>query len=803
MLEAVVTSDTGCHHCGLPLPTRQTYPVIIDGESHLMCCPGCQAVASAIVAGGLSQFYQYRSEVNTRPEVITQKRWQVYDLPDVQQDFVFSVGGNCKRATLIIEGITCAACAWLIESHLKACQGVVAVRINLTTHRCTLEWDATETLLSTLFSEFEAIGYKPLPATDEQEHTLMLKEYKLAMLRLGVAGFGMMQAGMVSVGLYTGATDFWLDTLRVLSLLLSTPVVFFSAQPFFRAAINSLKLRKLIMDVPVALAIAIGYSASVWATFTRSGDVYFESVTMLIFFLLVGRYLEMRARNKYRAGTLSIAQLMPPTATIAKEEGWEDFPVQAVKLGDKVLVRAGDSFPADGIVLTGKSQVNEALLTGESTLVHKSDGDDVIAGSQNCGSSLEVEVTAIGGATQLSAIETLIENAEKNKPKQVLLADLIARKFVASILIICMLVFVYWQYVLPARALWITLSVLVVTCPCALALAMPVAFTAAIDNLRRMGILLTKSSVFETLPQITRIIFDKTGTLTQGNLRVEKVIALGDMTEQMILNIAAALERHTHHPIASAFQAYDTAFLVDEAMQVIGGGVSGGINNERYYLGSVDFVTTELLDKNEIIVPDDEHLWLILADSKTVIGFIGLSDTIRPEAFAIISEMKSMGIKVELLSGDSSQVVYQVARKLNIDTVQAGASPSDKLLHLQNLQNSGEIVMMVGDGINDVPVLSQADVSVAMAKATGLAQTHADCLLLKDTLQPLVTLFKKTKTTRRIIRQNLLFSLLYNVIALPIAAMGLIPPWAAALGMSASSLIVVLNALRLTREHKR
>lgn len=760
-----------------------------------MCCPGCQAVAGAIVEGGLSRFYQYRSQLSERPsQESLATGFAVYDLPELQESFVVPLAESRHQANLLLQGISCAACSWLVEKHMARVAGLISVQVNVTSHRAQLVYDPALTSPARLMAELAAIGYRPVPATDEEREKFEARENRLALTRLGVAGFGMMQAGMVAVGLYTGAADEWQNLLRWLSLLLSTPVVLFSAWPFFRAAWRSLRGGALVMDVPVSLAIGIGYGASAWATLSGTGEVYFESIAMFVFFLLVGRYLEMRSRAKSRIGRANVAQLIPPVATRWHEQAWQQVPVRLLVPGDRIRVDAGQSFAADGRVLAGSTSVNEALLTGESRPVEKAPGAVVIAGSENVDSPVEVEVTAVGSETRLSAIERLIERAGSEKPQQVALADRVARYFVAAVLIVCSVVFALWYALAPERALWVALSVLVVTCPCALALAMPTALTAATEALRRRGLLLTRGHVLEALNHANRVIFDKTGTLTSGRLSVAQVRVLREgYGQDDLLGIAAALEEGTSHPIAHAFAPWRGLARAGELKQTTGSGVTGVVEGIAYRIGRPAFVG------GGGAVPDAEHLWLLLGDETGPLAYIGLDDPIRPEARSVVERLQARGLAVELLSGDGRENVARLARELNIDQYRAQASPDDKLTHLAQRQRGGDRIIMVGDGINDVPVLSAADVSIAMARASELARTHADALLLTDSLEPLDRALQTAGRTATVIRQNLALSLLYNLLALPLAAAGLVPPWAAALGMTSSSLVVVLNALRLSR----
>lgn len=798
-----------CYHCGLPVPAGAYYPVTVEQKTELMCCPGCQAVAMAIVDGGLENFYRFRTQISQRPAGIDSSNptWKIYDLPEVQADFVLALDSQVSQANLLLEGISCAACSWLIESHLKKNSAVKSVIINITTHRCRLVWNPQRQPLSELMLALADIGYRPRPATDEQQQALIRTENRRALFRIGVAGFAMMQTMMVAVGMYTGASDAWLEFLRWQSLLVATPVVFFSCWPFFKAAWRSIQTRHLVMDVPVALAIGLAYLASAWATVFSVGEVYFESISMFAFFLLLGRYIEMRARHRNRTAYGNLAQMMPLTACcLAERDGAHEerqVPLNILRVGDRVLVKAGETFPCDGVVETGESSAVEAIITGESQPVVKRPGDLVVAGSLNTDSSLILRVTATGAGTQLSAIERLAAQAAEEKPNEVTLADKIARFFIARLLIVCACVFAFWWWYDPSRALWVTLSVLVVTCPCALALAMPAALSATTANLRRQGFLVARGHVVETLPLITRVIFDKTGTLTRGQFVVERTVPLGEMKAEDCLAVAAALEMASNHPLARAFAPWQGQREAQDLRQVTAAGVEGVIDGMGYRLGSPAYVgeifVGEIFSASAAIpgLPDGDLLWLLLGDTRGPLAWISLADELRSGAADVVSALSAQGIQVELLSGDSSGTVAKLAQQLGIREFTAGATPDDKLARLRAAQARGEKVLMLGDGINDVPVLSGADVSIAMASAADLAQTRADALLLNERLNVLIDAVLLARQTRRIIRQNLRFSLTYNVLALPLAAAGFIAPWMAAIGMTASSLVVVFNSLRL------
>ncbi|MCO1334180.1 cadmium-translocating P-type ATPase [Microbulbifer sp. OS29] len=797
----MTSTASSCFHCGLPVPPGSHHTVVIEGVARSMCCPGCEAVAGAIVSGGLDGFYRFREKDSDRPEEAQPRdRWAAYDLAEVQQQFVHDWDDGGKIAALLISGITCAACVWLIEKHLGQLDGIKKVSVNASTQRAQIAFDPTMIKPSELFAELERIGYRPAPATAANREVVIQSEHRAALRRLGVAGLGTMQVMMFAIALYFGAASGdgigeFERYFRWVSLLVATPVVFYAARPFFNAALRSLRARHLSMDVPVSLAIGLAYGASFYATVFGTGEVYFESIAMFTFFLLLGRTVEMRARHRAGLASGGLAQLLPMTAAKYQDGEVVHIPVAALAAGDQVLLRPGDTVPADGEVLEGESGVDESLLSGESALQQKFAGSPVFAGSVNGDSTLTIKITAAGQATRLSAIERLVERAQLDKPQQVALADRVAGIFVAVVLFAAVAAFAVWWQIDPGRAFWVSLSVLVVTCPCALSLATPAALASATLRLQQLGLLVAGGALLDTLPRIGRVLFDKTGTLTRGEPRILAIELLRDgWSEQRVKDVAAALESQTNHPLARAFRAWRGNLTASQLKVHTGSGLEGQIEGALYRLGKADFVTGEKMS-----LPEGQGQWLLLGDSKGAIAWIALGDKLRASATAAVDRLIELGLSVELLSGDQSAEVQRLARQAGIDNFRAGASPEDKLSHMKQLQGAGDKVLMVGDGINDVPVLSGADASVAMMSAADLAQSRADAILLNGDLQVLPRAIELAYKCRRIVRQNLAWALGYNAIALPLAFCGLVPPWAAAIGMSFSSLVVVLNALRLSQ----
>nr|WP_320135148.1 heavy metal translocating P-type ATPase [uncultured Amphritea sp.] len=804
--------NLNCFHCGLDIPSGSQYFTTIDGQPRQMCCPGCQAVAQVIADGGLENYYKHRTNEASSPEALSateqlQAEYELYNHASVQKHFVAELADGSKQATLVIEGITCAACVWLLEHHINSLEGVKLASVNLTNHRARVQWDDDQIKLSDIFLAMHSIGYQGHPYHPDKEEQLLEQETKRAMRRLGIAGVFTMQIMMMAVALYTGAgaslESNYENFIRWASLVLATPVVFYAARPFFQAALRDLRTRHLTMDLPVSIAIGGAYTASIWATLTASGEVYYDSVSMFTFFLLIGRFLEMKARHRTGKAGNALLNLLPASAILCTDEGETIVAANELQQGDRILVKPGHTIPADGNIVQGSSSIDESALTGEYLPLTKREGDGVVGGTINVENPIHVEVTQVGASSQLSAIVRLLERAHEEKPKVARLADKVSGYFVTAVLIIAATVGLYWWQVDPSHAFWVTLSILVVTCPCALSLATPTALTAATGTLRQHGLLITRGHVLESLAKATHIVFDKTGTLTEGNLSLQNTQTLAELTEQQCFEIAAALEAHSEHPIARAFHKATQSASLSPAEQLtnhVGQGLEGCINGQRYFIGKPQFASQccdTLLDFD--LAPDNHCQWLLLASETQPLAWFGLNDPARKQAPKMIEQLKRMGLEVQMLTGDSSAAVGHIAQQLKIDNVISGVSPAQKLQHIQQLQDDGAQLIMVGDGINDIPVLAGAQTSIAMGSATDLAKTNADTVLISGELMRLPQALQLAKRTRANIRQNLSWALFYNLIALPLAAAGMIAPWMAAIGMSVSSLVVVGNALRLTK----
>ena len=786
------------------MPDGAAYPIQFEGEMRRACCRGCQAVAQTIVDSGQGAYYTHRTALPATPQQAEAELAQLglYDLPEIQESFVRTETENIREAALILENIVCAACIWLNERHIARLPGVLSVEINYATRRARVRWDNSRIQLSAILKAVSDIGYIAHPFDPGRSDDIHKRERNTAIKRLAIAGLGMMQVMMYALPTYI-ATDMTTDIrllMRWASLILTIPVVVYSAWPFFIGAWRDVKRRTLGMDVPVALGIGTAFVASVYGTFSGRGEVYYDSVTMFVFLLLTGRFLEMNARRRAGAAIEELVKLIPAATTRlpnwpARDE--EQVPVARLAVGDHVLVRPGETLPADGAVVEGDSAVSEAMLTGESLPVSKTVHSRVVGGSLNQASPLVVRVDKLGADTRLASIVRLLDRAQSEKPRIGQLADRAAAWFVGLLLLITLAVGLAWYVIDPSKALWIVVSVLVVTCPCALGLATPAALTTATGRLTRLGLLTTRGHALETLARATDLVFDKTGTLTHGRLSVRRVIPLGGRSEAEVGAIAAALEAGSEHPIAKALR--ESAVSITTASRVRntpGRGVEGHIDGHIYRLGSPRFAAAS---ETPPAPPESGGgaSWVALAGESGLIAWFALADTPRTDAPAALAALKKQGLRLHLLSGDAEAAVRRTAQQLGIADWHAGALPEDKLAYVKTLQNEGRIVAMVGDGINDAPVLAGAQVSIAMGEGADVAQAAADMVMLGSRLGTLADGVALARKTQRIIRENLGWALAYNLVAIPAAALGHVTPWIAGIGMSASSLLVVLNALRL------
>jgi Cu2+-exporting ATPase len=801
-----MASPADCFHCGEPVPDGPQILAQLAGVDRPMCCIGCKAVAEFIESSGLNAFYAHRdapdADLNLRPE---EADWTRFDTPDLLNRYVSS-GESRAEATLDIGGMYCSACVWLFDKAIGRLPGIDTVDVNPATRRAVIRWHSAELAFGELLAAIAQVGFKPSPVAAGETTTTSDNEQKVALKRLIVAAAAGMQVMMFAVALYAG--DFFgieqdiEKFLRTISLLVTIPIVFYSARPFFTSAWRGLRARSPGMDLPVSIAILAAFIASTWATWIDRGEIYFDSVAMFVFFLSATRYLEMRARHRSDDYALALAQLLPDTAIRVTDGHAETVLIDELRPGDTVSIRPGDVLPADGRVMSGDIAVDESMLTGESLPIQRSAGHDVLAGAIVRRGNAMLQISRTGASTSLAEIGRMLDRARADRPPIAVLADRVASWFVVGVLAIATTAAIAWWLTDPARAFDVALATLVVTCPCALALATPAAIAAATTRLARSGFLIVRSRVLEVLNDADVVVLDKTGTLTEGRpvvLRSDTLVEDARDADE-ILAIAAAIETTSEHVLARAFSLFYVPgrYAVGDIAVVPGHGVDAVISGTRYRIGAAAFVAN--LSGNEPPeIPGDEYTAVFLGDENDVLARFDIGDELRSDAKTAIDDLTARGLRPVIASGDREPAVRRVARQLGIADWRAELSPADKLDLVHKMRNRGETVIMVGDGINDAPVLAAADASVALDAGTALARASADAVSLGRKLGSIVAASDIATRTRAIIRQNVGWAIIYNITAVPLAVSGMLAPWMAAIGMSASSLIVVLNALRLHR----
>lgn len=799
-----------CFHCGEIVPPGLDLSVTIQGNSEPMCCIGCQAVAEAIVANNLDDYYRFRTEKGNRINADIPQQLQVNQFVDDQQlqaEFTFESDGY-QETILSIEGMSCAACAWLIEKQLSPQVGIVKAQVNATTQRATVSWDKEQIKLSEIIAAIARIGYSALPFKANTTEIRNNQQSKAFIRRLGVSGILTMQVMMIAFGLYFGAfsdlSEHNLMYLRATSLVLTLPIVTYGAFPFYLGAINALKSRRLTMDVPVAIAISLAFMASCWATFYQHGEVYFESVAMFTFLLLIGKFMEFRARARAAEVSANLLKLMPLSATVLEGDKESIVSAKHLNIGDICLVKPGETIPGDGLIRQGNTSVNEAMLTGESAPVNKHVGDQVFAGTVNTDGNLHIEINATNADNFLTNIIRISENAQNHKPAIAKLSDKIAQYFVAIILVTAVFTWLYWAQEDASHAFWITISVLVATCPCALSLATPTALTCGTIRLNRQGIMVKSAHVIETMNRVDTYAFDKTGTLTHGKFSLNDItLFTSEFSKERTLALASALELYSQHPIAAAFAPFRQHNIsITDAQTFTSCGVKGIYQDKEILIGKVSWVKAQISDLADIEIAEQSNC--ILAFDNQIIAEFYLNDDIRDDAPVVLQQLGNTA-ETLLLSGDNNAGVERFAKDManlgaNFDTVKSNLTAPQKLATLTALTEQQKNVVMVGDGVNDAPVFAGAHVSVAMGSGTEIAKTGADVVLLDNHLSSLLSLKDTSTKTQRIIKQNFIWAMAYNAIVLPLAVCGFITPYFAVLGMSASSLIVVTNSLRLLKK---
>jgi Cu2+-exporting ATPase len=795
------STESSCFHCGEPNPPHESLFVVRDGQQREVCCAGCQAVAELILSTGLGRYYQFRQELGRKFHDDSNRTLEGWRSCDERQElWGREVDKGNRELLLQTEGIRCAACAWLIRSHLETLPGVGAVQVDTASGYTRIVWSPLKTRLSQLASALLELGYQPhLPLSGSEEEGRQ-NERRASMKRLGVAGLGMMQVMMYAVGMYSGDA-FGMNRaersfLEWVSLMVTLPVLIYSGRVFFEGAWRSLQARKPGMDVPVAIAIGLAFTASCINFFRGEGQVWFDSVVMFIFFLTLGRHVELSLRHRNLQSGAALARLMPEWANCERDGEWTTIPAMDLRPGDRVRVSSGETIPADGVIVRGSTEVDEALLSGENLPLERSEGDPVIAGAINLSRAIEVEVTASGQETAISAIGRLLLLAQSQRKSRHGLPDWLVPGFVFVVLSLALATWIGWTVTDSSLAFPAMLAVLVASCPCALSLALPAVYAAASQRLLNEGILLMHGDALKALSKTDCVLFDKTGTLTRGfpqihGVRLNKERA--DISEAQALDIASRIESASSHPLARAFKS--PGGELPDVRVIAGKGLEAEIDGRLWRLGRREFATPGVGSASH--TSGDTEIWL--ADEVSWLARIALTDSLRPGAVKVVRALKKQGQELTILSGDSSTAVRRLAETIGIESWKARQSPEQKLQEIQDLKNQGKTVLMIGDGVNDAPVLAAADVSMTVKGGSDLANSAADIILTGESLELVIKAQEVALQAQRLVRQNLAWALLYNASFIPLAVSGLLQPWMAALGMSLSSLLVVLNATRLVR----
>ncbi len=803
------SSERYCFHCGTENPQDVRWQAELGGQKRTFCCAGCLAIAQTIHAAGLSIFYTTRTAMSPQAvqDATANDEWTVYDEDNVAREFVHRNENGQNEISLLIDGMSCGACVWLIESWLMKQTGVIETRVNYASRRATVLWNPEVTKLSALLRSLSTIGYRAYPYDPKLRDVQARRERRMLLFRMGVALCCMMQVMMMAAPGYLSRDIAANETtiLRWGSLVLTLPVMFFSALPFFRGALRDVSIRRLGMDVPISLGLIFAFIGSVWNTVQGMGQVYYDSITMFVALLLIARFVELTARHRSGEAIEAMARQRPMVAE--RFEQWPEkqtaqtLTAASLDRDDVVLVRAGGLVPADGVVVDGASHVEEAMLTGESWPRKRIAGDCVFAGSVNRENALVVRVSEAGEATRLATILRLADRAASERPRVARIADKAAFWFVSILLTLATIVGAVWLWYAPERALEVVFSLLVISCPCALSLATPTALSAAAGALGRLHVVLSRSDALEALAGVTTIVFDKTGTLTEGEVRLLAMQAWDETQTTRLTRIAQTLEARSEHPIARAFHDNEHDLpRASNVTMVAGMGIEGVVDGERWRIGRAVFVGGAVPGSfTSFLTEHAARTVVFLGNESGICAVFALGDALRPEAAATVARLTAMGVRTVLLSGDNTANVENLAKTISIDVFHGDLTPENKREYVQAMQAKGEVVAMIGDGINDAPGLAQAQISISLGSATSLAQWTADVVILSDELPRLADALICARRTLKIIRQNLCWAALYNVLAIPAAVLGLVTPLLAAVGMSLSSLVVVLNAMRAIR----
>jgi P-type Cu2+ transporter len=806
-----------CYHCNLPVIETGIFSRSVAGVEREFCCFACQTVCQTIYDSGLQSFYQKTPEGETlSPPAEIPAELASYDSDEVQADYVDKLGEQ-RAIHLLIEGIHCAACVWLIEHSLAKIEGVISADVNLTTKRLRLVWNNQHIALSAILQSLAKVGYGAVPFDPDTAEGALARRHRGLLYRMAFAGFAMMNLMWIAIALYSGADQGeFRNWFQWIGFIIATPTLFYSGYPFLRNAVLGLRRRYLTMDLPIAIGAVTTYCYSTYITIANpaNGEVYFDTVVNFLFVILVGRYLEAISKKQALSATRRLLELQPKLATVISEIGNKVIPVRSVLIGDLVLVKPGEKIPVDGSVVEGQSAVDESMLTGESIPIVKTLNDNVVAGSINGEGAFTVRAEQVLRNTALAKIITLMEDAQASKAPIQSTTDKVVPWFVLITLSLAIITFFYWNQFDFEIALLAATSVLIITCPCAFGLATPMSVAVATGVGANRGILVKQGAALEALSQVTHIVFDKTGTLTEGKLRVVNTEVFTDISTATLLTLAASVEQHSEHSIAVAVQQAAvekqlTTLPVSNFISSPGEGINATVDGKHVLVGTQAWmlknqVKNEQRHQTRIAELEQQGVSCVfIAIDGKLSGLLGLVDELRADAQKVIAELQMQNVAITVLSGDRKAVVSAVTAALGNINRHAEVMPKDKADTIRQIQAQGNIVAMVGDGVNDAPALIQADVGIALASGTDVSIESADIVLSHNELHQVVQARRLANKTLRTIKQNIVLSISYNIVMVPLAMMALVSPIVAALTMPVSSLLVIANAARIRRLFER
>ncbi len=799
-------AKVSCTHCGLEFDES----VMIkeqEGERELyFCCKGCEGVYHLLNQKGLDGFYEQLGNNKLEPVSLeASDDLERFDLEGFHKKYVKTNSEGFKEIHLIIEGIHCSACVWLNEKVLHQTPGILEATINYSNNKAKVVWDSDEIKLSKIIETIRAIGYNAYPYDPKLQEEKAVKLRNEYYTRILVGVFATMNIMWIAIALYTGyftgMEQSKKNILHIAEFVLATPTLFYSGWIFFRGAYYGLKNRFINMDLLVSVGATFAYIYSIWAMVTKKGEVYFDSVTMIITFVLVGKYLEILSKRKAADTLDKILGSTPTEAMVVEGNNRKLKAIETIEPGEIIELKAGEKVVIDGVLTKGKALFDLSVLTGESEPILKEQGDEIVSGSVVIDSLVEYKTTKRANDSLLYNMTELLSDAVTKKPKIEQLANQISGYFSITILLLALLTFIGWYFFMDVgfeKSLIIAISVIVIACPCALGLATPMATLIGISKAAKEGILFKEANKIETMAKATILALDKTGTVTVGRPVVVNYAEYDDYDKNLLYSLVAS----SNHPVSMGvkrylLEHYENLEKIDfeSTKEVQAKGVEATKEKQKLLGGNI-----ELLKANgiEFTISSENTLYIFAIDGKVVASF-ELRDIVKPAAKEFIDSIKAMGIKVVMLTGDRAEVAENIAKELGIDDVKANLLPADKAAVIDSYHKDGEVVVMVGDGINDSIALAKSDIAIAMGSGADIALEVSDVVLLNSSLNSLKSAFALAKNVYRAIKENLALSLLYNIIAVPLAIMGYVTPLIAALAMSLSSLTVVANSFRIKK----